>query len=277
MNEAGKSLERIVQSRRAAGRKTLVPFLTAGIPDLRTFGRLLREVAAAGCPLVEIGIPFSDPVADGPVIQAASQQALASGVTLARVLEMAAGARAEHGLGVILMGYLNPILKFGADRFASACGEAEVAGLIVPDLPREEAEALRAALAGAGVTLLDLIAPTTNPERLRVFGAHSRGFLYLVSATGVTGSRKEGDLSGFSGYIDRVRKSCPQPLYVGFGIAGPKDAAEICRLADGVVVGSALLRIVAEESDRKDAVARAGRFLRDVVGAISTPEGGIGS
>lgn len=276
MPEPGKALDGIADARRAAGLKTLVPFLTAGYPDRRTFALMLGEVAAAGCPLVEIGIPFSDPVADGPVIQAASQQALASGVTLAGVLEMAAGARAEHGLGVVLMGYLNPILKFGAERFAAACAEAKVAGLIVPDLPNQEADALRAVLGPAGVTLIDLIAPTTNPERLRVLGARSRGFLYLVSSLGVTGSRRQGDLSG---YVARVRRSCAQPLYVGFGVSGPEDAVEICRHADGVVVGSALLRILTgfpdrSPSDREVAAERAGRFLREIARALSTDPGG---
>ncbi|MBU2501715.1 tryptophan synthase subunit alpha, partial [bacterium] len=139
MNERGLPLDLLLAARLEQGRKTLVPFLTAGYPDEQTFSALLGEAAAAGCPLVEIGIPFSDPVADGPVIQEASRQALAAGVTLKGVLAMAAAARRDHGLNVILMGYLNPILRFGGERFAAACGEAGVVGVIVPDLPREEA------------------------------------------------------------------------------------------------------------------------------------------
>ena len=266
MREPASTLDGLVAARRTAGAKTLVPFLTGGYPDRETFDALLGEVAAAGCPLVEIGIPFSDPVADGPVIQAASQRALAGGVTLRGVLEMAATARRDHGLQVVLMGYLNPILKFGPERFAAACGEAGVTGLIVPDLPREEAGGLRTVLDGCGVVLIDLVAPTTEAARLKVFGQQSRGFLYLVSSTGVTGSRSGGDLGR---YIAAVRSACPQPLYVGFGITGPADAAEVGSHADGVIIGSALLRIIAEAPDHKAAVEHAGGFLRDVNRALA--------
>ncbi|MFH2052388.1 MAG: tryptophan synthase subunit alpha [bacterium] len=266
MNERGLPLDLLLAARHEQGRKTLVPFLTAGYPDEQTFSALLGEAAAAGCPLVEIGIPFSDPVADGPVIQEASRQALAAGVTLKGVLAMAAAARRDHGLNVILMGYLNPILRFGGERFAAACGEAGVVGVIVPDLPREEAADLDAALAACGVALIDLVAPTTDADRLEVFGRESVGFLYLVSSTGVTGKRSGGDLAG---YLHRVRAACPQPLFVGFGIDSPDVAREVCRHADGVIIGSALLRIISEAPDGQ-AVSRAGAFLR-AVNAVMSP------
>lgn len=265
MPERRLPLDVILAERLAKGRKTLVPFLTGGYPDAATFAALLGEAAAAGCPLVEIGIPFSDPVADGPVIQDASRQALASGVTLKGVLAMAAAARRDHGLDVILMGYLNPILRFGGERFASACGEAGVVGVIVPDLPKEEAAALDAALAACGVALIDLVAPTTDADRLEAFGRESAGFLYLVSSTGVTGKRSGGDLAG---YVLRVRAACRQPLFVGFGIDSPQAAREVCRHADGVIIGSALLRIISE-APAGQAVSRAGAFLRSVNDALS--------
>ncbi len=260
------SLDVLVDERRASGGKLLVPFLTAGYPHREGFSALLEAVAGAGCKVLEIGIPFSDPVADGPVIQTASQQALAAGVTLRGVLEMAAEARRRHGLTVVLMGYLNPILRFGPEAFAAACATAGVKGLIVPDLPHEEAAGLRRILAVHDVVLVELLAPTTDPQRLEAIAGSARGFLYLVSTTGVTGAAGPGDLTD---YIERVRAVCDRPLCVGFGISSPEAAAAVCRLADGVVMGSALLRLVAEAPDAAAAADRVRGFLAETVAAIN--------
>ena len=257
---------------RARGVKPLVPFLTAGYPDEATFLGLMGAVKRAGCPLVEMGIPFSDPVADGPVIQASSQRALAGGMTLTRTLELAAMVRAEHDLAVVLMGYLNPILHLGPDRFATACREAAVAGVLVPDLPLEEAGGLRDLLLQAGVDLIDLVAPTTDQDRLEHHTAAAGGFMYLVSTTGVTGSgvNKGDDLES---YVARVRRANPLPLYVGFGISTPDDAARVAACADGAVVGSALIRLIDQYDDPAAANAAAEQYLAAMTVALNPDKG----
>jgi tryptophan synthase alpha chain len=254
---------------RDAGRPALVPFLTAGYPDQQINVRLIDAVAEAGCRLLEIGVPFSDPVADGPVIQQASQQALARGMTLAGALELAAGAVRRHGLAVVLMGYLNPVLAFGPERFAAACREAGVAGVIVPDLPLEEAAGLRDLLADHGVCLVELVAPTSSDERLAAYGRVASGFLYLVSTTGVTGAGTGADVQT---YVERVRRHSDLPLYVGFGIADAATARRMAGCADGVVIGSALLRCVMRAADADTAVAGVRTFLTEINDALATVE-----
>ena len=271
MNSSAEGrLTRLTRDLRDQGIKPLVPFLTAGFPDEETFGGILAAVAAAGCPLVEIGIPFSDPVADGPVIQASSQQVLGQGMTLVRTLELAAAAEREHGLAVVLMGYLNPVLKMGPERFASACGQARIAGVIIPDLPPEEAAGLRALLAQHGTDLVDLVAPTTAPNRLAHNAPRARGFLYLVSTTGVTGAGT-ATADSLPAYVERVRGVTDLPLYVGFGISTPEQAARVAAVADGVIVGSALIKLVSEAGD--DAVAAAATFLGRMVQAVQSVKG----
>lgn len=264
----------LTEGMRARGEKGLVPFLTAGYPDRATFSRLVAATAEAGCRVLEIGVPFSDPIADGPVIQAASQQALAGGATLGGALEMAGEAARDHGLAPVLMGYLNPILRYGAERFADACAARGVAGAIVPDLPLEESAGLRELLIARGVALIDLAAPVSGPERLRMLGAGAEGFLYLVSVTGVTGTAAdiERDLAA---YVARVRAACRRPLYVGFGVSDPERARRVAAHADGVIIGSALVRFVQEAPDADAAVAAVGGFLRDVRTALDgRAEGG---
>ena len=263
-------LGRLTAQLKRDGIRPLVPFLTAGFPDPDTCDALLGAVAAAGCPVVEIGIPFSDPVADGPVIQAASQRALDQGMTLTGALDLAARAHTDHGLHVVLMGYLNPLLKMGPDTFAARCGAAQVAGVIVPDLPPEESAGLRALLAEHDVDLVDLIAPTTDPDRLKRNVAQARGFLYLVSTTGVTGAGMGAD-DALAGYVARVRQSTDLPLYVGFGISTPDQAARVAAVADGAIVGSALLKTIDAAGD--DAVTAAATFLTAMAAAMHDNRG----
>lgn len=263
-------LTRTAQELRAAGEKALVPFLTAGYPDRETSRRLVAEAAAAGCRILEIGVPFSDPVADGPAIQLASSRALAGGMTLEGAVELAAEARREHDLRVVLMGYLNPVLAMGAGAFAGACADAGVAGIIVPDLPLEEADGLRSVLSDRGISLVDLVAPTSGEDRLAAYGAAATGFLYLVSTTGVTGAGMGSDLEG---YVARVRRHADIPLYVGFGVSSPEAAAAVGAVADGVVVGSALQRLVADAADADAAVSAVGSFLREAKAALDGEKG----
>ena len=251
-----------------SGHKPIVPFLTAGYPDRATFMGVMGAAATAGCRLVEIGIPFSDPVADGPVIQGASQTALAGGMSLTETIHLAAETRRDHGLAVVLMGYLNPILKMGPVEFAEACGEAEVAGIIVPDLPLEEAGPFRSLLMERGIELVDLVAPTTGEDRLADHAEAAGGFLYLVSTTGVTGSGPGGG-DDLESYVARVRNINPLPLYVGFGIAEPDHAARVANCADGAVVGSALIRII--DQAKSGAVEAAGTFLQSMNDAMKSP------
>ncbi|MBK8166973.1 MAG: tryptophan synthase subunit alpha [bacterium] len=253
---------------RARGERPLVPFLTAGFPDDARCRAALRGVRDAGCSLVEIGVPFSDPVADGPVIQAASQQALARGMTPPQALELAAWASAELGLAVALMGYLNPVLRQGEAVFAAAAAAAGAVGVIVPDLPLEEAGSLRAELAARQVDLVSLVAPTTGPERLGRAAAASSGFLYLVSVAGVTGAAT-GAGDGLENYVARVRAACSLPLYVGFGVGTPAQAARVTACADGVIVGSALLRRLGTAADAGQAQALARDFCGELRAAMA--------
>ncbi|MBU0741270.1 tryptophan synthase subunit alpha, partial [bacterium] len=185
-------LEKITRALRDDGRKALVPFFTAGYPDERSFVASVRAAAAAGCRVFEVGIPFSDPVADGPLIQMASQRALAAGMTLRRALELTAAAAGETGLAPVVMSYFNPVLRMGLDEFAARAADAGVAGVILPDVPVEESAAVAEALASVGLDLVALMAPTTDPVRARAIAAASRGFLYLVALTGVTGAALGG-------------------------------------------------------------------------------------
>lgn len=253
---------------RTAGTRPVVPFVTAGFPDDEACRGALRGVRDAGCRLVEIGMPFSDPVADGPVIQAASQRALAQGMTPARCLALADWARQELDLTVVLMGYLNPVLRIGPAVFAQSCARAGVAGLIVPDLPLDEAEGLRTLLAAGGVDLVGLVAPTTDAGRLRRHARQAAGFLYLVSTTGVTGSGA-GAGDDLEAYTARVRAACAVPLYVGFGVGTPAQARRIAACADGAIVGSALLRKLAEVAGPEAAREAAAVFIESLARAMN--------
>lgn len=265
-------LDDITRGLRTDGTKTLVPFLTAGYPDRETFAQLVGAVARSGCRLMEIGVPFSDPVADGPVIQASSQRALAQGVTLTEAVAMAGAAHRDHGLEVILMGYLNPILSYGAEDFALACEREAVAGIIVPDLPPDEAGGLRAMLTAKGVTLIDLVAPTTTRQRLESIARQAAGFLYLVSVTGVTGTGAAAQ-DNLDAYLERVGGISDLPRYVGFGVSSGEQAAEICRQADGVIIGSALIRLIEDAASSQEAVTLLEDFLNNVNRALATVKG----
>mgnify|MGYP002639270547 CR=1 FL=1 len=258
---------------RAAGRKALVPYFTAGYPDDATFLDLLATAADTGCEVVEIGVPFSDPVADGPVIQQTGHAALAAGVTLRRTLELAAAHHATHGTALVIMSYLNPILTMGVDAFADAAAAAGVAGVILPDVPHEESAPLRAPLSRRGLNLVDLVAPTSGAERLEVIAGGSEGFLYLVSLTGVTGSALNTD-GGLLEFIADVRRRTTTPCYVGFGVSTPEHARALAPVCDGVVVGSALMRLVRDAAGPDAALGAARRFLTTMNEALNEcPEG----
>ncbi len=246
---------------RANGRGGFIPFITAGDPDLQTTRALIVELARAGATLNEQGVPFSDPVADGPVIQRASERALARGVGLADVLEILADARRETDVPVILFSYFNPLLQVGVERLAEESARAGVDGVLATDLVPEESEDFNAALARRGLAQIFLVAPTTSDARLRTVAAVAGGFVYAVSRAGVTGART--DLSAEAArLVGRVRAATDLPVAVGFGVSTPEHVAEVWRYADAAVVGSALVAEVEKHAGSPDLVARVGDFAR---------------
>lgn len=235
-----KRIEQVFRRLKTRGEKALIPFITAGDPDVETSRRLALLMARRGADVLELGIPFSDPLADGPTIQAASQRALQAGVTLPEVLKLARQIRRESNIPLVLMGYYNPILQHGlreTAREAAACG---VDGFIIPDLPVEEAEPWRWAALEAGVAPIFLAAPTSGAERLRRLGRLTRGFLYYVSLTGITGARRELPPELVAA-LTEVRRLVTCPVAVGFGISTPEQVAWLAPYVDGVVVGSAIV------------------------------------
>lgn len=249
-------IERIAEgfeSARASGRRAaLMPYLMGGFPDLDTSRRIGVAYAASGADLVELGVPFSDPLADGPVIHAAGTTALRAGTKLPDVLEVGR-AIAEH-VPVIVMCYANPIMARGVERFADLLNDAGVSGLIVPDLPLEEAPATLRVCDERGLALVPLVAPTTPRERLARIGAQARGFVYTVTLTGTTGERA-GFQDGLAGVVARAAASTSVPVAVGFGISTPEQAAAAAAAgADGVIVGTRLVRAAGESEDPVSAV-----------------------
>ncbi|HXF72578.1 MAG TPA: tryptophan synthase subunit alpha [Actinomycetota bacterium] len=260
MARVGVDLEGALRARREAGGKAFVPYVTGGAPGVDA--DLLRALEAAGADAIEVGIPFSDPVMDGPVIQEASRRALEAGATPGRVL--AEVGEAGLGVPVVVMTYLNPVLRRGFDRFLGEARAAGVTGAIVPDLPVDEAAEWIRACAAADVAPVFLAAPGSREERLRLVAAASRGFVYCVSTYGVTGPR-ERIAATAEALVRALRPLTDLPLLVGVGIATPAQAAEACRLADGVVVGSALVRALAE-GGRGAAIETARAFRAAVPG-----------
>ncbi len=253
----------------AEGRCALMPFLMAGDPDLERTRAALLALQAAGADLIELGIPYSDPLADGPVIQAAASRALASATTPGKVLEMLASLRGELTIPVILFTYSNPLLNRGMEAFCRAAAAAGAAGLVVPDLPLEEAEKLSAIAAAEGLDLVLLVAPTTPADRMGRITAASRGFTYLVSVTGVTGVRTSIE-TRVEGLVQQLKGMGPTPVAVGFGIAGPDQARQVRDWgADGAIVGSALVKVMAEAcAQQQDVAAAAGAFCTELRRAL---------
>ena len=245
--------------------KALIAYLTVGYPSVATTLDVVPALVAAGCDMIELGIPFSDPLADGTTIQRASQRALQQGVTPQLCLEVASELRQRVDIPLIFMGYYNPLLHYGMDAFCAASSRAGIDGLIVPDLPPEEGAELEGIAVRNRLDLIYLLALTTTEERLRLVADRARGFIYVVSLKGVTGARNvlPPDLEGF---IARVRGTTSKPLCVGFGIATPEQASRAASLADGVIIGSRILDIV--ESSKQPATA-AGDFIREIGKALS--------
>jgi tryptophan synthase alpha chain len=248
--------------------KALICYLTAGDPSLAQTREIILGMEAAGVDCVEIGVPFSDPTADGPIIQAASQRAIKNGVTLAGILDMIESLRKTSEVPICLFGYYNPILSFGPERFATRAKEAGVDGILVVDLPFEEASELRQYTDPLGIDFISLIAPTTSSERVRQIAVHATGFLYYISITGVTGTAKP-QIAEVKKDMERIRKVTQLPLAIGFGISTPEQAKDIASYADGIVVGSAIVKLIAENSQRDDLAIAVSQHAREMKKAIS--------
>jgi tryptophan synthase alpha chain len=254
-------LARTFESIRRRGRGGLVTYLTAGDPDGDRSVALLVAVARAGADVIEIGVPFSDPLADGPVIQRASERALAAGMSLRGVLDVVRRVRAEVDTPIVLFTYANPVVRMEPATFARTAADAGVDGVLILDYPIEEAGPMRTTLVDAGLDPIFLISPTTNADRIRRSAEAGRGFLYVISRLGVTGAR-ESLSDGVDELMERVRGASDLPVALGFGISHPDHVARACKVADAAVVGSALVNVVAEHGGSPDGCERASEYVR---------------
>ncbi len=227
--------------------KALIAYLTVGYPDLEVTRKAAIALANNGADIIELGIPFSDPLADGTTIQRASHRALQNGVTPQLCLEMAGQLHREITTPLVFMTYYNPVYHFGLDAFCRQCADVGVSGLIVPDLPPEEGQELEAVAQKHKLDLIYLLAPTSNNERIKIVAEHSQGFIYLVSVTGVTGARDTLP-ENLEKFITRVRKQTAKPLCIGFGISTAEQARQLARIADGVILGSRIIQLIESDS-----------------------------
>ncbi len=246
---------------RAARRTGLVAYVTAGDPDLERSAEVIRAVDRGGADVIELGVPFSDPLADGPVIQRATERALAAGVTLARVLDLAGGLRGSVQAPLVLFTYANPVLRMGLETFASRAGAAGVDGVLVLDLPPEEADEAHGAFRRHGLDTIFLLSPTTTSARIRRAADLGGGFLYGISRVGVTGARDDVADSARE-LADRVRAETDRPLALGFGFSRPEHVKAVGQWADAAVVGSALVQVVAEHGQSAELASQVERYVR---------------
>ena len=245
------------------GRKGFIPFITAGDPDLETTRELIVELARAGATVIELGVPFTDPMADGPVIQRASERALRHGFDLAEVLQVVFDARKQTDVPIVLFSYYNPLLQFGIARLAGEAKSAGVDGVLVTDLVPEEASEFAAVLRANNLDMIFLVAPTSTDERLKMVAERATGFIYAVSRAGITGAREEMSAEAEK-LVKRVRRFSDLPIAVGFGISTPKHVIGVWRFADAAVVGSALVAEIERHSNRVELVTAVGKLARNL-------------
>jgi tryptophan synthase alpha chain len=253
---------------RAEGRPGLVTYTTAGDPDLPRSAAILQALDRAGADVLEVGVPFSDPLADGPVIQRATERALAAGGSLRTALAMIAGVRPRIAAPIVVFSYANPLLRLGLDTFAQRAADAGVDGVLALDLPIEEAGPFRETLAAAGIDTIFLLSPTTTDARIKKAAELGSGFLYGISRLGVTGARAEV-ASGAAAMVQRVRAHTTLPIALGFGISRPEHVAEVCAYADAAVVGSALVSVIADAGGDADLIPRVENYVQWLRGAAA--------
>lgn len=262
------------QELRSRGEAALIPFVIAGDPDLDASARIVREFEARGADLIELGVPFSDPMADGPANQRAHSRGLAAGASLRAILSLVSDIRRTSQLPIVLFGYFNPIFHYGCDQFCADAARAGIDGLLVVDLPPEEADELRKPARANGLDLIYLLAPTTPIDRVQKIARSATGFLYYVSVTGVTGARA-ALASDLEEHIADLRRVTRLPLGVGFGISTPEQAASVARFADAVIVGSAISMLIESNLQSPELVSAAGELVGSMKRAMKAARGGI--
>jgi len=260
-------LETTFNRLKANDEKALIAYIMAGDPSLRETEQLVLEMERSGADVVELGVPFSDPIADGPVIQQAADRALRSGTTLRKILESVSRLRTSMQIPIVLMAYYNTIHAFGTTEFCRAAVLAGVDGLIVPDMPPDESEPLDNPAREAGLNLIFLLAPTSTAARRGLVTKRSRGFLYYVSVTGITGTRLQ-DVADVRDNVRKIKQQSRVPIAVGFGVATSEDAARVAKIADGVIVGTAIVRNIAQHAKDPRMVSKVGEFVRSLKTAM---------
>jgi tryptophan synthase alpha chain len=263
MGRIGDKFESLLRKKE----KALIVYLTAGDPSLSVTKKLILGLEKAGVDILEIGVPFSDPTADGPVIQAASQRALKAGTTLQGVLNLVTEVRKVSEIPIVLFGYFNPIFAYGVRKFARSARRAGVDGVLVVDLPYEEAKELRVYTDAVGIDFISLIAPTTDGKRLNKITARASGFLYYISITGITGTAAP-KIDHIETAVKKIRKITKLPIAVGFGISKPQQAREIARFADGIVIGSAVVSLIDENKNNSDLVGIVSNYANEIKNAV---------
>lgn len=256
-------------SLRASGTRAFIPYITAGDPTLARTAELIVELDRAGADVIELGIPFSDPIADGPVNQEAALRALKHGVSLHDVVRMVGQARSRTDAGLVLFTYYNPVLAYGVEAFADDAAAAGVDGVLCVDLPPEESEEYKKLLDAHGVATIFLLAPTSTEERIALVAERSSGFIYYVSRTGVTGARAEVEQS-VHGMVEAIRRCTDKPVAVGFGVSTPEQVREIAAYADGIIVGSAIVSRIGELGDAPDMPRTIGAFVKTLADAAKS-------
>ena len=248
------------------GKKALVAFYTAGDPNLDASKDIFASIEKSGADIIEIGVPFSDPLADGPTIQASSYRSLNNGTTLKKIIQLVSDIRKTSQLPVVLMTSFNPVFVYGQKEFVADALKAGVDGVIIPDLPHEEAdEFLEIA---EGLDMIFLLSPTSTPDRVKQIGKLSKGFIYYISLTGTTGTQ-ESLSSELEAKVEAIKKSVPLPVLVGFGISGPEQAREAVKVSDGVIIGSAIVKLVEKNNDPVERDRKLGEFIASIQKAIN--------
>lgn len=260
------------QALAAKGEKALITYIMAGDPSVQETEHLVLNLEQSGADIIELGVPFSDPIADGPVIQQAADRALRSGTSLRTILSMVRSLRMRTQIPLVLMAYYNSIYAYGEAAFCQDAVQAGVDGVIVPDMPKEEAGPLQALAEPAGLDVIFLLAPTSTPDRRASIARISRGFVYYVSLTGITGAQIK-DMGNVDENVARIRRVCTLPISVGFGVTTPEDAARVAKLADGVIVGTAIVKRIAEHQQDPGMAGRVGEFVRSLKTAMLQPTG----
>lgn len=248
---------------KAKNKKALIIYLTCGYPDLKTTGKLVLELEARGADIIELGVPFSDPLADGPVIQESSAYALKKGINLKRIFSLVRSLRRNTQIPICLMGYYNPVLSFGPLKFVDEALKSGVDGIIIPDLPPEEDRELVSLSKERGLKTIFFLSPTSSNERMRYIAQVSSGFIYYVSLTGVTGARQNLPLD-LKENIRSIKSYTEKPVCVGFGISRPEHIAEVFKIADGAIVGSAVIKVIKNSIGKSDLAQRVGKFVREI-------------